>query len=143
VAGDDPRRAADAAEGLLGRGPGLTPEGDDLLAGVAAALAAARGPAARWPEAPSPRRLRALTTPLSATLLELAAAGRVVEPIRALLDLTPAGERAWPAAMRRLERIGHSTGPACAAGVGAALVLLAGSRARSREPPAGGEQASV
>ena len=58
-----------AARALLGRGPGLTPEGDDLVAGAAVAAAAAGEPLAL------PADLRTLTTPLSATLLELAAAG--------------------------------------------------------------------
>jgi hypothetical protein len=63
---------------------------------------------------------------LSATLLELAAAGQVVEPVQGLLDLSDAGERRWPSALRRFERIGHSTGPAYAAAVGASALLLGG-----------------
>ena len=123
VAGDDPGAAAVAAEGILGRGPGLTPEGDDLLAAIAAVVAATGRLDARWHAALAPPDLRERTTPLSATLLELATAGQVMEPVRALLDLSPAGAAAWPAALRRLERVGHSTGPAYAAGVAAALAL--------------------
>jgi hypothetical protein len=123
--------AARAAALLVGRGEGLTPEGDDLLAGAAAAGAAAGG-AARWPAADRGAWLAALrppdlerrTTPLSATLLELAIRGQVMQPVHALLDVSPGGAEGWQAALRTLLRIGHSTGPAYAAQVAATLVLL-------------------
>ncbi len=60
--------------------------------------------------------LRARTTSLSATLLELAGRGMGPEPLQALL----AGE---PGALDRLLRLGHSTGRAYA--TGAALGLVA------------------
>jgi Protein of unknown function (DUF2877) len=129
----DPGRAGLAAERLLGRGPGLTPEGDDLLAAVAATVAVL-GPAAGLDAALRAALLAALvpadglagrTTALAATLLELAARGQVAEPAGRLLDLGPAGERAWPAALRRLQRLGHGSGRAYAAGIGAAASLLA------------------
>ena len=60
--------------------------------------------------------LRARTTSLSATLLELAARGMGPEPLQALL----AGD---PGALARLLRLGHSTGRAYA--TGAALGLVA------------------
>jgi hypothetical protein len=142
----DPELGAAAAEVLLGRGPGLTPEGDDLLAAVAATLAilgpvagvgegslaallAALVPERTTREGPGPGGAGApagRTTALAATLLELAARGQVVEPAGRLLDLSPAGERAWPGALRRLERLGHGSGRAYAAGIGAAAWLLAG-----------------
>ena len=121
----DPEPAATGARELLGRGPGLTPEGDDLLAGVCIAAAAAGDPLALPPGA------RALTTPLSATLLELAAAGAGPKPVHALLDLT--SER-WGAALRELEGLGASSGRAIALGVGAAAAVLGASHAR-RVPP--------
>ena len=112
VAARDPERAAAAARGLIGLGPGLTPEGDDRLAGTAAVLAA-RGWGAGW----LPPDLRARTTALSATLLELAARGQVIEPVHGLF-----GPR-WRPALARLLRVGHSTGPAYAtAAAGAALL---------------------
>jgi hypothetical protein len=40
-------------------------------------------------------------------------------------DPEPAGERAWPAALRRLERLGHGSGRAYAAGIAATASLLA------------------
>ena len=89
-----------AALALLGRGPGLTPEGDDLLAGAAAVAAAAGDPLAL------PPALRTLTTPLSATLLELAArrAPRRA-PVHALLDLADEHWRAAAARARRPRRL--------------------------------------
>jgi hypothetical protein len=112
---------AAAADGLLGRGPGLTPEGDDLLAGAAAAVHAFAG----WnAEAFAPPDAPARTTALSATLLRLATKGAVVEPAGALLDLD-----ADPLpALARLERLGHSTGACYAAAIGAAASLLGSPR---------------
>jgi hypothetical protein len=106
----DPAAAAAAGARLIGRGGGLTPEGDDLVAGVAAVVAA--GP---WPDKEAWLRalvgddLRRRTTALSATLLELAAQGMGPEPLQAWL----AGDAA---ALARLIAIGHSTGRATAAG---------------------------
>jgi hypothetical protein len=136
----DPVPARAAARALLGRGPGLTPEGDDLLAAVAGTVAVL-GPATGLdgPErdellaalAPIPGR----TTALSATLLELAAQGRLAEPAGRLLDLDrpadPSARPAWSPALARLERLGHGSGRAYAVGIGASASLLAtGSPAR-------------
>jgi hypothetical protein len=130
IATRDAELAARAADLLIGRGPGLTPEGDDLLAGVAAVVAAFGAKAGwggrergAWVDALLPPVLHRLTTPLSATLLRLAAAGQVLEPIHGLLDLGLTGAARWPRALKRLERIGHSTGPAYAVAVGATAVL--------------------
>ena len=126
----DPASAAAAVRELLGRGPGLTPEGDDLLAAVAGTLAVLGPPTGQDGRdlnamlealAPIPGR----TTALSATLLGLALDRRLPEPVGRLLDLTPAGEKAWPAALARLERLGHGSGRAYAAGVAATACLLA------------------
>lgn len=127
----DPGPAARAAHELLGRGPGLTPEGDDLLAAVAGTLAVL-GPAAGWDRSVLTRFLAALavpaperTTALSATLLELATRRQLIEPAARLLDLDPDGEEAWPSALARLERLGHGSGRAYAAGIAATTRLLA------------------
>ena len=127
----DPELAAAAVGDVLGRGPGLTPEGDDLLAAVAGTLAVL-GPAMERDGSTLSAVLEALapipgrTTALSATLLTLALERRLPEPARRLLDLTGAGETAWPAALARLERLGHGSGRAYAAGIAATAVLLAG-----------------
>ncbi len=109
----DPELAAAAGARLIGRGPGLTPEGDDLVAGAAGVLVAAG--AGDLVAALMGAHLRARTTSLSATLLELAARGMGPEPLQALL----AGD---PGALARLLRLGHSTGAAYAHGAAIALV---------------------
>jgi hypothetical protein len=109
---------------LLGLGTGLTPEGDDLLAGAAAAVAALEpwdaATRARWLAAAAPPDAGERTTKLSATLLGLAARGQAIEPVHALLDLE---HERWEPALARLERLGHSTGRCYAAAIGAAAVL--------------------
>ena len=54
----DPALMAEIARGLIGRGPGLTPEGDDAVAVTAAVLAAAgrHAPCSRTTSAPARRR---------------------------------------------------------------------------------------
>jgi hypothetical protein len=103
---------------LIGRGPGLTPEGDDLVCGVAAVVAVGDWPRAlreAWVGALIGGDLRRRTTALSATLLELAALGMGPEPLQALV----AGD---PGALARLEAIGHSTGRAIARGAAVGLL---------------------
>jgi hypothetical protein len=113
VATRDPALAGEIARGLIGRGPGLTPEGDDALAVTAAVVAA--GP---W-DADLKRAflaalidLRTRTTALSATLLELAAQGAIAEPFHAVLAGAP---------LSRLTRLGHTTGRTYAINGAAAL----------------------
>jgi len=122
---DDPERMADIARGLIGRGVGLTPEGDDAVAATAAILAAAGR------RLPLPDDLRTRTTALSATLLELAAQGMIAEPFHAVLNGAP---------LERLTRLGHTTGRTYAVNGAAALRGLGyGARhgARDQGHPAG------
>ena len=122
LAGRVSARAVDlpgAGERLLGRGPGLTPEGDDLLGGAAVAVRAL-GPAAGLAPEAIERLVRALcpadardrTGALSATLLALAARGAAPEPVHRLLG---GGDPA--AALADLRRLGASTGAAIAEGI--------------------------
>jgi hypothetical protein len=113
----DPSLAAAAGARLIGRGGGLTPEGDDLVCGVAALVAVGGWDEAvreAWLAALIGGDLRRRTTALSATLLELAARGMGPEPLQAWL----AGDRS---ALARLEAIGHSTGRAIARGAALAI----------------------
>ena len=124
----DPDRAAAVGARLIGRGGGLTPEGDDLVAGAAAVVASLDWPEASreaWLGALVGRDLRARTTALSATLLELAVLGMGPRPLQALL----AGDES---ALPRLVALGHSTGRAYARG--AAVGLLAVDMRRSTTP---------
>ena len=133
----DPVAARAGARALLGRGPGLTPEGDDLLAAVAGTVAVL-GPATGFDGPSRERFLAALapepgrTTALSATLLALATqnAAWPSRPGGCSTWVRPA-RRAWPGALSRLERLGHGSGRAYAAGIAATATLLAAG------PPAG------
>ena len=107
---------------LLGVGPGLTPSGDDILAGFLVGvrsfgLAEDRLRAAVL-EA-TPRR----TTGLSAALLRCAARGEAIPEVSSLLKALSkhtASNRTLDGALRRLGHIGHTSGTALAAGVLAA-----------------------
>jgi Protein of unknown function (DUF2877) len=120
-----------AAARLLGRGPGLTPEGDDVLAGAAAAIRAL-APAAGVPAGRADALVAALvpagaaarTAALSATLLGLAAAGAAPEPVHRLLADGPPAAR--ERALADLARLGASTGLAIAAGIALACRYLVG-----------------
>jgi Protein of unknown function (DUF2877) len=115
-----------AVAALLGRGTGLTPAGDDLVAGVLAALRAVGSPAADE----LGMHVRALapvaTTRLSAALLEAADVGAVVPEAVAVLRAL-AGVEARPgnddgpgvleAATDRLVGLGHTSGWHLAAGL--------------------------
>ncbi len=118
---------ASAAGRLVGRGPGLTPEGDDVLAGAAAGLRAL-GPAAglaagridALARSLCPPDVRTRTGALSATLLLLAASrGTAPEPVHRLIA---AGDR--DAALADLRRLGASTGGAVATGIALAARYL-------------------
>lgn len=115
-----------AALRLVGRGRGLTPEGDDILAGAAAGMRAL-APAAGVPDARAralaralcPVDVRRLTGALSATLLELSVRGAAPEPVHRLVG---SGDR--EAALADLRRLGASTGGAIAAGIALAARYL-------------------
>jgi hypothetical protein len=99
----------------IGRGPGLTPEGDDYVAGIAGVLAAA----GRHDDVAAliGADLRRRTTALSATLIELAALGYGPEPLQAAL----AGDAE---ALPRLLSLGHTSGRAYARGAAVGLSRL-------------------
>ena len=114
---------------LTGRGGGLTPEGDDLLASTAGvararsfpdpwirALTHLSSPSGATKQAPgttevliAPSGTGARTTKLSASLLRHAAEGRMIGPMLALLDPDEPG---WREAVDGLAVLGHSTGRA-------------------------------
>lgn len=109
---------------LSGLGPGLTPAGDDALAG---ALLSAR---VLWGQAAGPALHAALahakTGLISRSFLEWAAAGQVVAPVHTLLRAAvdrdrPGGERA----ATQLGRMGASSGADLAFGLSVGLEMLA------------------
>jgi hypothetical protein len=122
----DVDRAAAAGSGLVGLGPGLTPAGDDLLAGALAGLALLGGASAAGGGRLAGAILRRLpverTTALSAALLGHAARGEVADPAGALLVALGRGA-AVEAAAAALLSVGHTSGTDLAHGI------LAGGRA--------------
>ena len=114
----EPSRSGAAGMRLLGRGSGLTPSGDDVLAGYLAAAAAYGLPAGAL-RALVRRDADRLTTALSAALLRHAAAGEAIPQVSMVLDALTSGRRLTEA-ITALLAVGHSSGAALAAGVLAA-----------------------
>ncbi|MBE3009856.1 DUF2877 domain-containing protein [Microbispora sp. NEAU-D428] len=113
-----------AAERLIGLGPGLTPSGDDMLAGLLVALrhlgAAAGAPRAvwlaDWLAAAVTYDARTRTTPISATLLHCAARGEASPEVTGVLRGV-VGHQPLEPAVHRLLRLGHTSGADLAWGV--------------------------
>jgi hypothetical protein len=106
--------ARTVATEIAGRGPGLTPSGDDLLAGIMHAITA-------WPElaagaaGPDVRRLfadaaRPKTTRISAAYLDAAARGHAGEPWHALVRSLGQSRAEARRAARRVLAIGETSG---------------------------------
>jgi Protein of unknown function (DUF2877) len=112
VSGD----AAGAVSPLLGRGTGLTPAGDDLVAGALATLRALGSPAADQLGAAVRALAPAATTRLSAALLEAADVGGLVPEAAGVLRALAGGGDVQTAA-DRLVALGHTSGWHLAAGL--------------------------
>lgn len=110
-----------ASRELVGRGPGLTPAGDDVLAGFLAAAGALRLNTEPLVGAVLARAI-GRTPDLSAQLLRHAAAGEGPPQIQALLTALTSARPVQPA-LEEVLRIGHSSGHALASGVHAAAAL--------------------
>ncbi|MDR7495260.1 MAG: DUF2877 domain-containing protein [Armatimonadota bacterium] len=102
------------ASGVAGRGPGLTPSGDDLLTGVMHAITV-------WPHIAAPAdgvRAREVlaaaalgrTTRISAAYLQAAAEGLAAEPWHGLVRSLDRSASAVKAAVRRILAVGHTSG---------------------------------
>ncbi|MEU6035072.1 DUF2877 domain-containing protein [Actinomadura sp. NPDC047616] len=129
--------AVEAAERIVGLGPGLTPSGDDILSGLLVSLrlvgGAVRGGEravwlAGWLGAAVTADAGTRTTALAATLLHCAASGSAGADVAAVLRVV-AGHEAPRPAVRRLLAAGHTSGADLAwgvrAGCHAALALAA------------------
>ncbi len=130
---------------LLGRGPGLTPTGDDVLAGILVTLRALGSPAAtsiaRAVLAGTPA-----TTPVSAGLLRHAVHGRCIPQLADVLTAlgatatgdaaSPAdtGSGALPRAVGALLAVGHTSGAGLLHGVKVAVAIAHSRRARVARP---------
>lgn len=137
VARGDAATAAAVAARIAGLGPGLTPSGDDVLAGLLAFRSWAEV-AGRWPggaplraairEAAVPR-----TTRLAGQLLAAAEHGHVAAPLAGLLASLLARRATFPPDLAGLLAIGATSGADLLGGT-----RLAGRAFRRRATPGGG-----
>lgn len=133
--------AVEAAERIVGLGPGLTPSGDDILCGLLVSLRLLGGAVrhgetavwlAGWLGAAVTADAETRTTALAATLLHCAAAGGAGAEVAAVLRFVAGHEPPGGgglSAVRRLLSVGHTSGTDLAHGVltgcRAALALTA------------------
>jgi hypothetical protein len=135
LADRNPAQVIEASTELLGRGPGLTPSGDDLLAGALAAFlhlgAAVGDPQAERLNSSVGPQLRQLashdTTTLSCALIGHALIGEVALPVARLLSGL-AGRGSIDDAIDDLLAVGHSSGHALAQGVLVGATAVCGGR---------------
>ena len=137
VAGGDAGTAAAVAARIAGLGPGLTPSGDDVLAGLLAFRSWAEV-AGRWPDgAPLRTAIREAavhrTTRLAGQLLAAAEHGHVAVPLAGLLASLLGRRATFPPDVSGLLAIGATSGADLLGGV-----RLAGRAWRRRATPAGG-----
>ncbi|MFI0418430.1 DUF2877 domain-containing protein [Spongiactinospora sp. 9N601] len=126
-------RMITAAEHLVGLGPGLTPSGDDMLAGLLVALRGLGGASgaaravwtAGWLAAAVTFDARTRTTPISATLLHCAARGEGSAEVVAVLR-GMCGRQALEPALARLLSLGHTSGADLAWGLRVGLAAVRG-----------------
>jgi uncharacterized protein DUF2877 len=127
-------------EFLIGHGPGLTPSGDDVLAGALVAAHAVDHPRlAEWVERTRHALTLRSTTAVSRGLLQHALQGWAVPQLADYLQAVCGGTADPEAARDRLLAVGHSSGAALAAG---ADHVLATSVAPPVAPPVGRERAA-
>lgn len=124
-----------AVRALLGRGPGLTPSGDDVLAGAVVTLRAARHAVAdNLAGVVAGCRPHERTTAISAALLDHAARGHCIPEVAGLLAALERADSDVSAARHRLLAVGHSSGAALLHGVYAGLEVVGAGSVRSGEP---------
>jgi len=127
-----------ASEEMAGFGQGLTPSGDDFLAGVYSALRFRHqsclptvftpGAIAKAASAASRK-----TSGFSGFLLESAASGQIAEPLSDWLDAVHRGDAEGAVALvGSIAALGHSSGLDCFAGMVLALQLAMGGSAWTR-----------
>jgi hypothetical protein len=116
-----PGGARQAAEALAGSGPGLTPSGDDALAGYLLARRASAGEAAAADAAEVLAVVAARSGEPSASLVRWAARGETFDVAAAVLSALLRGDASGGPALRRLVGLGGETGRAMLAGMVAGL----------------------
>jgi hypothetical protein len=123
-------------ERLVGHGPGLTPSGDDVLAGALVAAHAVDHP--RLPEwVDRTRHALAVrsTTAVSRGLLQQAMQGWAVPQLADYLEAICGSSTSLDTARRRLLGVGHSSGAALAAGADHVLVSSVSSSGTTSSTP--------
>ena len=129
------RRVDDPVLYWLGRGPGLTPSGDDMIAGMITALwfTGEIGPSnAALIRRPLADAARHLTTDISAEYLHCACQGIALGALRDLLVALDRSDMSGAIdAVSRLRRFGHTSGMDSLLGIVAALRHLAARRRRA------------
>lgn len=132
----DGRPLGAATSALLGFGPGLTPAGDDVLAGALVTLRAMHSARADdLADALAAAKPFSRTTAVSAGLLAHAARGQCLPQVAAFLTAldSPAGD--VRSAHRDLLDVGHTSGAALDAGIRSALSATSRvARRRSQSP---------
>ncbi|NEE02135.1 DUF2877 domain-containing protein [Phytoactinopolyspora halotolerans] len=122
-------RLDESVTALLGLGPGLTPAGDDVLAGAVVAFRSIRSSVAdELTEVISAAAPPTRTTAVSAALLRYACEGHCVPELARFLGCLSAPQANVIAAYRELLGVGHTSGAGLYAGV---LSALAGPAALS------------
>ncbi|MHA7862647.1 oxamate carbamoyltransferase subunit AllH family protein [Tessaracoccus sp. Y36] len=124
VSGGDFTTTKIAAAGLIGLGPGLTPAGDDLLAGfIIGCHVTGRDAALRWLRSAVAEHAAA-TNDISLTMLTAALDGRATSVLHHLVDALGAGDTdRITAATNQCLAVGHSSGLHIVGGLVAALEL--------------------
>ncbi len=132
IAGGTPADVDAALRALIGRGPGLTPSGDDVVTGLLAAAQRTGNRSIVERLAPTVDALQHRTTIVSGHQLAAACRGTFAEPVLALVDALVAADPAdapalarCAAALRALHGVGATTGTDTVAGVAAGIELLA------------------
>lgn len=118
---------ADAVTRLLGRGPGLTPSGDDVLIGMLGVLHRAGLPGRSADAVAALHRLletSQLTTDVSIAYLRDACRGRLAGPLRRVLRATDADDAAT--FLATLRAVGHTSGADTILGLAVAVEGLRG-----------------
>lgn len=104
-----PQTLAMDAPRLIGRGPGVTPSGDDILAGAILAHVALGTPGIRAAATSVTGRATGRTTAASIVSLRGAADGRAAAPLRELLSAIR-DQRDLTSALHRVLALGHTSG---------------------------------
>ncbi len=126
LSGGAPERAARHLVRVLGRGPGLTPSGDDAAAGLLLTARALAGTPSALADVEHTGRLVAdaafeSTTAISAALLRHAAAGRAAQVVIDAITAAVDGGPGTAGALEALLRLGHTSGADTAFGMLAAV----------------------